>query len=233
MAGQGDFMSTAEASRQLNVSARQVQRLAAKGTIAQVGSVGRVKLLDARSIQQLKIQETGRGRPWTQGSIELALELLNTGTATSGTSVERSRTRKRLETITDEGLVQKMRRRAVVRRYRASKSFLDEVAQSVTLTGTSAIDADFQLAHDFGLSGQVGRSVDGYISGKVAKQLIRSAHLVENSNGNVTLRMTEIKALLKGRLESLVVALDLAESLDVRQRAAGLNFIEGKLTAFR
>jgi hypothetical protein len=125
-----------------------------------------------------------------------------------------------------------MRRRAVVRRYRASESFLDEVAQSVTLTGTSAIDADSQLAHDFGLSGQVGRSVDGYLTGKAAKQLIRSAHLVEDSNGNVTLRMTEMKALLKGRLESLVVAFDLAESLDVRQRAAGLNFIEGKLKAF-
>lgn len=233
MSGQGDFMSTAEASRQLGVSARQVQRLAANGTIAQVGSVGRVKLLDARSIQQLKIQKAGRGRPWTQESIALALQLLSTGKATTGTSVEQSRTRKRLERITAEGLVQAMRRRAAVRRYRASESFLDQVTQGVTLTGTSAIDADSELAHDFGLAGKLDRSVDGYISEKQAKQLIRSTHLVEDATGNVTLRVTDMKVLLEGRFKSLVVALDLAESLDARQRAAGLRFITESLEAFR
>lgn len=233
MAGQGDFVSTAEASHQLHVSARQVQRLTANGTIVQVGAVGRVKLLDARSIQQLKIQKTGRGRPWTQESIQLALEWLHTGEATSGTSVERSRTRKRLELITAEGLVQATRRRAVVRRYRASESFLDQVAQGVILTGTSAVDADANLAHDFGLARNARKSVDGYISEKAAKQLIRATHLVEDATGNVTLRMTDMKNLLEGKFASLVVALDLAESLDARQRAAGLSYLESKLKAFR
>lgn len=226
-------MSTAEASRQLRVSTRQVQRLAANGTIAQVGSVGRVKLLDARSIQQLKIRKTGRGRPWSQESIELALEFLHTGDSTSGTSVERARTRKRLATISAEGLVQAMRRRAVVWRYRASESFLEQVAQAVTLTGTSAVDADAALAHEFGLAGAAGKSVDGYISEKAAKQLIRATHLVEDANGNVTLRVTDMKILLKGQFEFLVVALDLSESLDARQRATGLTYLESQLKAFR
>ena len=226
-------MSTAEASRMLHVSARQVQRLVANGTIVQVGSVGRVKLLDARSIQQLKIQKSGRGRPWTQESIGLALEWLHTGAATSGTSIERARTRKRLATVAAEGLVQAMRRRAVVRRYRASESFLSTIAQGVTVTGTSAIDADEALAHDFGLARAAGKSVDGYSSEKAAKQLIRSTHLVEDANGNVTLRVTDMKTLLKGQFESLVVALDLAESLDARQRATGLRYLDSKLKAFR
>ncbi len=233
MAGQRDLVSTAEASRQLHVSARQVQRLTANGTIVQVGSVGRVKLLDARSIQQLKIQKTGRGRPWTQESIALALEFLHQGESTSGTSVERARTRKRLATITAEGLVQAMRRRAVVRRYRASESFLGQVAQGLTVTGTSAVDADAELAHNLGLAGAAGKSVDGYISDKAAKQLIRATHLVDDANGNVTLRVTDMKIFLEGQFESLVVALDLAESLDARQRAAGLRYLESKLKVFR
>lgn len=233
MAGQGDLVSTAEASRQLQVSARQVQRLTANGTIAQVGSVGRVKLLDARSVQQLKLQKAGRGRPWTRESIELALEWLQAGEATSGTPVERMRMRRKLATISAEGLVQAMRRRAVVRRYRASESFLDQVAQGVAVTGTSAIDADAGLAHDFGLAGAAGKAVDGYISEKVAKQLIRATHLVEDATGNVTLRVTDMKILLKAQFKLLVVALDLAESLDARQRAAGLRYLESKLKAFR
>jgi hypothetical protein len=233
MNGLGDLMSTAEASRQLRVSTRQVQRLTAKGAITQVGTVGRANLLDAGSIRQLKLRNTGRGRPWSQATIELALQGLSTGKVPSGTSVERSRTRMRLETITAEGIVQAMRRRAVVRRYRSSESFLDQVSQHVTLTGTAAIDADPTLAHEFGLVAKAGKFVDGYITEKDADRLIRSAHLVEDANGNVSLRVTDLRVLLQGRYASVVTALDLAESLDVRERAAGLNFLKDKLAEFR
>lgn len=64
MTGQEDFVTTAEASRQFAVGTRQVQRLAATGAITQVGTIGRVKLLDARSVRRLVLQKTGRGWPW-------------------------------------------------------------------------------------------------------------------------------------------------------------------------
>ena len=229
----GEFLSTAEASRQLGVGTRQVQRLAATGAIIQVGSIGRVTLLDARSVQRLKLQKIGRGRPWTQASIELALELLTKGDTHLGTTIERSRTRKRLMNITAEELVQAMRRRAVVRRYRASESFLDQVTARVMLTGASAIDSNYQLAQEFGLAMRASDSVDGYISEKGVRQLTKSCQLVEVATGNVTLRETDMKVLLKGNFQSLIVALDLAESLDARQRAAGLRFISELLEKSR
>jgi hypothetical protein len=232
MVEQGEFLSTAEASRQLGVGTRQVQRLAATGAITQVGSIGRVKLLDAHSVQRLKLQKTGRGRPWTQASIELALVLLTKGDTHLGTTIERSRTRKRLMNITAEELVQAMRRRAVVRRYRASESFLDQVTARVMLTGASAIDSNYQLAQEFGLAMKASDSVDGYISEKSVRQLTKSCQLVEDATGNVTLRETDMKVLLKGNFQSLIVALDLAGSLDARQRAAGLRFITELLEEF-
>jgi len=233
MTEQGDLLSTAEASRQLGVGTRQVQRLAATGAITQVGNIGRVKLLDARSVQRLKIQKTGRGRPWTQATIELTLELLSKGDTHLGTTIERSRTRKRLVKITAEGLVQAMRRRAAVRRYRASESFLDQITARVMLTGVSAIDSNYALAQKFGLAMKASDSVDGYIGEKGDRQLIKLCHLVEDATGNVTLRKTDMKVLLKGEYQSLIVALDLAESLDARQRAAGLRFITELLESFR
>lgn len=233
MRDQGNLLSTAEASRQLGVGTRQVQRLVATGAITQVGTIGRVKLLDAGSVQRLKLQKTGRGRPWTQATIELVLELLSKGDTHLGTTLERSRTRKRLVKITGEGLVQAMRRRAAVQRYRASESFLDQITASVMLTGASAIDSNYELAQEFGLAMKASDSVDGYISQRGVRQLIRSCHLVEDATGNVTLRETDMKALLKGSFQAIIIALDLAESLDARQRAAGLRFITELLEKFR
>jgi len=232
MTEEGNHLSTAEASRLLGVGTRQVQRLVATGAITQVGTIGRVKLLDARSVQRHKLQKTGRGRPWTQATIELVLEFLSKGDTQLGTSIERSRTRKRLVQITAEGLVQGMRRRAAVQRYRASESFLDHITASVMLTGASAIDSNYALAQEFGLAMKASDSVDGYISEKGVRQLIKSCHLVEDATGNVTLRETDMKVLLKGNFQSLIVALDLAESLDARQRAAGLRFITELLEEF-
>jgi len=42
-----------------------------------------------------------------------------------------------------------------------------------------------------------------------------------------------MKIFLEGQFESLVVALDLAEYLDARQRAAGLRYLESKLKVLR
>ena len=91
-----DFLCTAEASRLLGVGIRQVRRLVTTGAITQVGTIGRVKLLDARSVQRLKLQKTERGRPWTQATFELVLEFLSKGDTHLGTTIGRSRTRKRL-----------------------------------------------------------------------------------------------------------------------------------------
>lgn len=224
-------MSSAEAGRQLGVSVRQVQRLASSGALTQVGTVGRTKLIDARSVQRVKAQGLRRGRPWSTQAIAAALDLLTPGDTDRLSSVECKRLRTRLAGMSAEDLVRATRSRADVRRYRAAASFLDRVRKEVVLTGAAAIDNDTAVAKEFGLSRSPQVSVDGYVDTETADRHIRACHLIEDAHGNVTLRVTTIDSLMTA--SAVAVALDLAESLEPRERSAGLTFLRGRLTAMR
>lgn len=227
----GELMSSAEASRQLGVSMRQVQRLTASGALSQSGTVGRVQLIDAASVQRLKTRGAGRGRPWEPETIAAALEMLTDGDTTRLTTVARGRLRQRLSRISADHLVRSTRGRAQVRRYRASTSFLDRLRVAITLTGSAAVGSDPALGRLFGLAGGQREVVDGYVHEKQARRLVRECHLVEDEDGNVTLRVTEIDLLLSTNV--VAVALDLSGSLDVRDRSAGLAFLTRRLQSLR
>jgi hypothetical protein len=227
MVAQGAVMTSVEASRQLGVSVRQVQRLAASGALTQIGTVGRTKIIDSGSVQRLKARGARRGRPWAAATIAAAIDLLMDGDTSRLSSVERSRLRARLIGLSAEELVRATHSRAAVRRYRASASFLDRVRKEITLTGVAAVDRDPALAKAFGLACGAQPAVDGYIDGKSARALIRVSHLVEDEQGNVTLRVTSIDSLLTANV--VAVALDLAESLDPRRRRAGLGYLGRRL----
>lgn len=224
-------MSTAEAGRQLGVSVRQVQRLASTGLLTQVGAVGRTMLIDARSVQRVKAQGLRRGRLWSTKAIAATLDLLAHRDTTRLSSVERKRLTARLANLSAEDLVRATRSRAVVRRYRSVESFLDRVRGEVVLTGAAAIDCDTSLAMEFGLSHSPKAGVDGYVDTRNADRLIRTCHLIEDAHGNVTLRATTIDSLMT--TNTVAVALDLAESLDPRERSAGLSFLRRRLKTMR
>lgn len=231
MAVRADLVTSTEASERLGVSARQVQRLIANGTLTVTGHVGRTALIDAGSVQRLRARGAGRGRPWSRKAIAAAIELLTDGSTQRLGSVERARLLKRLHTIAAEDLVAVMRMRARVKRYRASASFLGRIARDVTITGTAAIDADVTLAHEFGLAAAGRGFVDGYLDAEVSERIVGTCHLVADPRGNVTLRVTDVDALRDAPVSPVVVALDLAESLDTRERAAGLRFLRQRLKA--
>ena len=96
--------------------------------------------------------------------------------------------------------------RAVVLRGRASASFLDRVRKEIALTGAAAVDNDLRLAKMFGLARRAHISVDGYVDIKAADRLIRTCHLIEDAQGNVTLRVTDIDSLTTKN--AVTVALD-------------------------
>lgn len=227
MVRRGDQMGSAEASQQLGVSMRQVQRLTASGTLSQSGNVGRSQLIDAQSVHRLKARGAGRGRPWEAETIAAAIELLTDGQTARLASIARGRLCHRLSGMSAQQLVRATRMRADVRRYRSAVSFLDMVKDAVTLTGSAAIDSDLALARKFGLAGSDRDLVDGYVDEKSVRRIVRECHLAEDADGNVTLRVTTIDALL--RTSAVVVALDLAESLDTRDRSAGLAYLARRL----
>lgn len=225
----GEAMSSVEAGAYLGVSVRQVQRLVDDGALERVGVVGRSSLIDASSVQRLKQQGSRRGRPWSARTIAAALDILSDGDTERLSSVERGRLRKRLKDMEAADLVRSMRQRASVTRFRASASFIDDITDAVHLTGEAALAHDSKLGPVFGLAAGASDGVDGYVDAKGAAQIIRSCHLVEDVQGNVTLRITAIDALLGDDLSPVVVAVDLAGSLATRQRSAGLAYLTERL----
>lgn len=167
-----------------------------------------------------------RGRPWSPTTAWAALWRL------SGLEVDwlgRRTTRRlddRLASIGAEELVHATRRRAAIRHYRASESFLADLDALVIRTGASAMEPS-----RFGMEPDRGR-VDGYCTSEVATRVARDLHLVTDPRGNVTLRVAAgPSGTLEGRdtMPVAVIAADLAESLEARERSAGLRVLEDLL----
>lgn len=223
-------MTSAEASRLLGVSVRQVERLVATGHLTRVDRVGRSLLIDAASVHRMRARGSRRGRPWAAETTRAATDLLAHGRTERLTQSARSRLRSRLRSMTAEDLVQAMSGRAQVRNFRASGSFLDRLRRSVTLTGTAAVDADRAVAGRFGLATAQRDTVDGYVDADTARRLTDECQLVDDANGNVTLRITDDHPGDRMPADDVTVALDLADSLDVRERSAGLALLRNRLS---
>jgi excisionase family DNA binding protein len=234
MTSMAEQMTSAEVARQLGIGVRQVERLVASGELAGVGVVGRALLVDAVSVQRLRDRGVAKGRPWSAETVRAAIDLLRTGQTERLERSQRSRLRAKLRTMTARDLVRAVRRRADVTRYRASASFIAELRDRVLLTGAAAADADRKTAAALGLVMARRDMVDGYVDGATAARLIGDYFLAEDVQGNVALRVVDTMFAEGARVADIVtVALDLAESLDARERSASLGFLEQTLAELR
>ncbi len=215
-------MTTAVAAERLGVSQRQVQRLIDARELPATRTAGDAWVVDALAVNAMARTRPARGRPWSPPTAWAALW------RASGLEVDwldRRTTRRlddRLASIDAEELVHATRRRAVIRRYRASESFLADLDGLVIRTGARAMEPS-----RFGMERDLGR-VDGYCTSEVATRLARDFHLAEDPRGNATLRVAAApSAILEGRdvMPVAVIAADLAESLEVRERSAGLRVL--------
>jgi excisionase family DNA binding protein len=215
-------MTTAVAAERLGVSQRQVQRLIEARELPATRTAGNAWTVDALAVNAMARTRSARGRPWSPATAWAALWCL------SGLEIDwlDRRTMRRLDdrlaTIDADELVHATRRRAVVRRYRAVESFLAGLDALVIRTGVRAMEPS-----RFGMEADLGR-VDGYCTSGAADRLTRDFHLVEDPLGNVTLRVAAAPSVaFEGRdtMPVAVIAADLAESLEVRERLAGLRVL--------
>lgn len=219
------MMGTREAAEMLGVTQNEIRRLRAHGSLAGQKVGGRF-LFDTADLKRLQHPERSVGRPWSPSTAWAALELLS-GLGTSLIDQPRtSRLKRRLKELSPDQVHWLARGRAQVGRFRASPRALSRVVSMASPTGDSAL-ADDDVAFRFGLAAARNDSqFDGYLTHSLDR-VISSARLKQDPSGNVTLRVLRDRNLAERVLGSdALIALDLMDSDDVRERAAGRRRIE-------
>lgn len=210
-------------AERLGVSTRQVQHLVARGDLRQVAR----GVIDETSVDRyLAVRGDSRRRPWSEPTAWGAVALLAGAEVEWLGSRQRTRLKARLRELSSIGLVERARDRAVVTRYRAHSS-----AGRYLRT---------ELVHPVNVAGQLGlaetNEVDGYLRTVDVDGVVTRHGLIPDDEGRVTLRATtmdlDVVRNLAGR-GVVLAALDLAESLDVRERRAGLDALDQALEDFR
>lgn len=145
--------------------------------------------------------------------------------------------RTRLQNMLPAELVRMARGRARVTRWRVAASYAEQLRTRLVLTGTDALAHNRGIAGRFGLAGGGAAAVDGYLTADELSKLQRKFFLAPAVDGTATLRALPAgiaRTAASGHAPAgrplkiatpALVALDLADSLDPRQRAAGLRVL--------
>ncbi|WP_137725505.1 hypothetical protein [Prescottella subtropica] len=229
-------MSVSDAAAELKVSRRQVARLARAGDLAIVREIGGAFLLDAASVYRLGQMSRQRGRPWNESVAWAALSRLSGNSADWLPAAQSTRLVHRLRRSSAHDIAFLARRRAVTHRMRGwGAGTRTLLAERLAVTGRSAVEYG-GLATRFDLgSGIVGAGVDGYALDSDYGALVDECGLIPDaSEGDVVIRVvTSPVAFADGITPLAAVALDLMESLDTRERSAGVRVLEELLDDIR
>lgn len=217
------IVAVSEVAERLGVSTRQVQHLVARGDLRQVAR----GVLDETSVERLiAVRGGSHRRAWSTETAWGAVALLSGAHAAWMGETQRSRLRARLRALGASELVERARERAEVKRYAAHSS----AGQYLRAELVYATD----VAGRLGLA--AANTIDGYLAEADVAGVVSRHGLIRDDEGRVALRATsmdlEVIRDLAQRSVALA-ALDLAESLDVRERRAGLDSLDRALESFR
>ncbi len=220
-------MTAADAAEHLQVSQRQVRRLANDGVLVITRVVGRTLLLDAASVHHLVGRVRHNGRPWTPATAWAALALLSGLNAPWMDSAALSRLRHRLRAAHAPEVAWLARGRARVHHMQGWGR-----DDGLVPTGVSAL-RNPEVAARFGLSPSE-RGADGYVAAADFTDTVTKLGLVEDLEGDITVRVVPDDAgYAVDRPLMAAIAVDLSESLDTREASAGERVLEELLDAFR
>ncbi|MBZ2195570.1 hypothetical protein [Occultella gossypii] len=200
-----------------------MQHLVASGDLRQVAR----GVVDEVSVERLiAVRGGSHVRAWSEATAWGAVAILSGAEADWMGERQRSRLRARLRTLSAVELVERARGRAVVTRYRAHSS-----------AGKYLVAA---VVYPVNVAGRLGlaetSAIDGYLAVDGIAAVVSRHGLIRDDAGRVTLRATTMDLdIVRDLCERsvLVAALDLAESLDVRERRAGLAALDGVLEGWR
>jgi hypothetical protein len=220
-------MTTVACAKVLGISARQVARLARAGELTVSRTVGGALLVDGASAHRLAKHGRHNGRPWTAATAWAALALLSGESVDWLDSSAMTRLRHRLRGSSASELCWMTRRRATVHRMQGWGKDTGLLYSGVSALRDPAMSELFDLT-------AVERGVDGYVHARDFADLVTTLGLVEDRDGDVTVRaVTDDSGYAVDHVLTAAVAVDLAESLDTRESAAGLRVLDDLLDAFR
>lgn len=223
MSWSGDFYTTVEAARLIGVGQRRVQQMLNHGELARVAR----GLVGAASVDRyLAAHPHSRTRVWVEDTAWAAIALLSGAHVDWLGATQTSRLRATLREITDPGdLVARTRDRAVVHTYIGHPSATGRLTQQLATTDQTRL----------GLTPSPAERVDGYIDAAVLDSTVSSLGLREDPRGAITVRATNFDFNLVVGLAGQVVlaALDVATSLDPRERGVGERALAAVLEAHR
>lgn len=215
------FFTVQQAACVLEVSPRQVRRLADAGAITRVAR----GLIDQDSVERYRwSKHLGRTRAWAPPTAWAAVAILAGQRATWLGGAQTSRLCQALSKITDvDNLLTRMRERANVHTFDAHRAALPRLRDRVE---TSAFQA-------LGISDPGGDNLDGYLPAEHLEHVVSSMSLRAAPGGTVTLRVTDFDFDRVRELVAtpVVAALDAATSTDPRLRGVGHRMIHSLLEA--
>lgn len=218
-----EYVAVPEAARLLGVSTRQVQHLVAAGDL-QVVARG---LVDRTSVERyLLARPASRRRAWSERTAWAAVALLSARPAPWLGESQRSRLRTTLRALTADELLGRTRERARAGWYAGHTSTNLHLRRDIVDTSAGALV--------LGLT-DVER-VNGYLAAADLEGITSRHALVRAPGGRIVLRTTTMDLGLVADLAGAGVvlsALDLAESLDPRERRIGLDALADALRRFR
>lgn len=217
------MLGVSEAAERLGVSTRQVQHLVATGDLSPVAR----GFVDAASVDRLlAVRRGGRAKAWSEETAWGAVALLSGVNAYWLGESQRSRLRRRLKEISVEELVSRTRDRAVTKRYAGHPSAISRVRAATISTHLAA--------RRLGLAD--ANVVDAYVAADDLDALVGTYALAVASDGAFVLRATTMSLDVVTEMAAggtVLAALDLAESLDIRERSAGVSGLTEALESFR
>ena len=220
------YLTTAQAAKRYELTAHRIGCLARAGEI-EATTVGHTLLINAESIQLYANANQGRGRPLDAHTAYAALWLLSGLEVDWLSYAQTRRLRIRLIEVSPETLVWQLRKRARIARYRTSDSFLARLNKRLVLSGASCKTDKFDL---LGSSGRL----EGYCLEADVKNLEGSFHLTADSQGNTYIHVAPwLPEGIAQEMPVAVVAADLAQSLNTRERNAGISMLGRLLDEYR
>ncbi|MGB9034464.1 hypothetical protein BLJ79_17080 [Arthrobacter sp. UCD-GKA] len=220
-----DLYTTAMASEVLGISPAAVRRLVNSGRLQATKMAGRL-LFEPASIHRIQRCSQAPGRIWSPRTAWAALEILHRHQTELIDQPRRSRLTRQLRSMEASELQRLARNHCQVRRFSAGSRVRSSLTGMLLPTGVSSI-AQESVAGRFGLAGVLDEDrLEGYWTGS-AESLLDQIPLANDETGGVLVRFLDDPELVSGAVGSdAVIALDLMDSDDIRERGAGRDTLQ-------